>query len=694
MTATALVAVLMGPCALFAQEPAAAPDASAAASQESAPETDAAPSPRFIPRSTPEPASPTPAAPGARLAPGAAIPPSELETFVDGVVRQAMLDDHIPGVAVSVVQGGQTVLKKGYGFAALSPGRPVDPDRTLFRIGAISKVFTWIAVLGEIEHGRMRPDAPINLYLPETLQIRDQGYERQVRVQDLLDHAEGFEDRSLGRLYERQADRVRPLSTYLRQERPRRVRMVGGPPEYSDYGAALAGAAVSHIEGRPFEDLIEAQILRPLNLDRTSFREPYPPQAGLPAPMTATMAADLAQGFRWTGAAYQARPFEYMSQIAPAESASASAGDMARLMSLILADGTLDGASLYGPQTARALRTVMLRAAPGVDGWANGMMERQLPGGFQGFGHTGQTLSFRSNLITVPALGLGVFVAGDSDTAARLAERLPDLIVEQFYAPPPAPPPPGSAELADSGAAYAGDYLTERRRYGGLEKFISMLTGSARMEVTRDGQLVIRSPESEGVWAPADAPGQFRSTVGEQPSAFQMQDGQAVRWFSPSGMQSFARAGLLQRASTLAALALASLIAAGATLLGLLTRDRRDFRQTSVQGRASALQTSTAILWFAAAAAFGVWAAGARADYAQAFYAWPSPLVLVASACALVASLCSAALLIFLPVIWRGGRRLDSWTVWRKLRFSVTTLVFLSYSALLLLWGALEPWSV
>ena len=68
-----------------------------------------------------------------------------------------MTSDHIAGVAVSVVQDGQVVLKKGYGFAA--PGRPVDPDLTLFRVGSISKTFTWIALMKEVEAGRMRLSA-------------------------------------------------------------------------------------------------------------------------------------------------------------------------------------------------------------------------------------------------------------------------------------------------------------------------------------------------------------------------------------------------------------------------------------------------------------------------------------------------------------------------------------------------------
>ena len=64
---------------------------------------------------------------------------------------------HIAGVTVSVVQNGQVVLEKGYGFAA--PGRAVDPNTTLFRVGSISKTFTWIALMKEVEAGRMRLDA-------------------------------------------------------------------------------------------------------------------------------------------------------------------------------------------------------------------------------------------------------------------------------------------------------------------------------------------------------------------------------------------------------------------------------------------------------------------------------------------------------------------------------------------------------
>ncbi|MEI9963672.1 MAG: hypothetical protein WDM92_02210 [Caulobacteraceae bacterium] len=59
----------------------------------------------------------------------------------------------------------------------------------------------------------------------------------------------------------------------------------------------------------------------------------------------------------------------------------------------------------------------------------------------------------------------------------------------------------------------------------------------------------------------------------------------------------------------------------------------------------------------------------------------------------MVASVLTALCLVMLPAVWRGGRRLDSWTAWRKARFTVATVLFALFAVLLGLWGALEPWS-
>ena len=124
----------------------------------------------------------------------------------------------------------------------------------------------------------------------------------------------------------------------------------------------------------------------------------------------------------------------------------------------------------------------------------------------------------------------------------------------------------------------------------------------------------------------------------------------------------------------------------------MLLRNRREFRETPIQSRASVIQNVQAVLWLTVFALFGLWASGAG-DAANVMYGWPGPWLVIASACALVATMMTAVTAMILPGVWRGGRRVDSWTSLRKTAFSTTVLIYLAFSVLLGIWGALQPWA-
>lgn len=680
------------PPAKAAVEPAQAGAAKPAAAKADAAKPDAADElANEAQASAPPPAPAAPSAPGARLAPGQPAPPAELAAFVDGVVRQAMVRDHIAGVTVAVVQNGQVVLKRGYGFASLNPDRAVDPDRTLFRIGSVSKTFTWIAVMKEVEAGRIRLNQPVNLYLPEKAQVKDQGYDQPVRVANLMDHSAGFEDRTLGQLFERDFNRVRPLDLYLRQERPRRVHAPGAVSSYSNFGAALAGEAASYTAGKPYERLVEDEILTPLGMAHTTFREPHPAKPGLPAPMPANLAADVSDGYRWTPLGFRKRDFEYVEQVAPAAAGSSTAGDMARYMLMMLGGGQWNGATVYGATTAQAFRTPLRKTPPGINGWAHGLIMHELPGGHMSYGHGGGTLSFFSYLSVVPDLDLGVFVATNTDTGGALTSQLPAAVVGEFYAPPPAFPRPGSPELADRAGEFAGRYVSTRRAYSGLEGFISSLRSAVTIGVTPEGRL---TDSDGGVWVP-DGPleeGRFVGAANDQHLAFDLRDGRAESFVDGGGAALFQRVPFWRRPSVLASLAVLTALAAVATLGGLAVRNRREFRENQIQSRASLVQNIQAALWLAAMALFGLWVSK-TGDTAAVMYSWPGFDMVIASACALVAAGLTAMTFIALPAIWRGGRRVDSWSPLRKAALTFTVLVYLAFAAELGLMGALSPWN-
>jgi len=646
---------------------------------------------------TPHPAAVTPHPAALPVAPqGPGLPPAALEAFVDGWMAEAMARTHTPGAAVAIVQNGQVVLKKGYGFADLDPRRAVDPDTTLFRLGSLSQTFTWVLLMKEVEAGRIRLDRPINLYLPEKVRLPGRG--RNVMVGQLLDHSAGFEERALGRLEEDNLRRVRPLELYLRENRPSVVRAPGLLSSYASYDSALAGEAVGFVAGQTFERRAEDQVFQPLGMAHTTFREPRDDRRGLPAAMPAALRADLARGYGWRDVGFMADSYEYVGQVAPALGASSTAADMARYMRMLLADGRTETGALFGPLAAKAFRSPMRLTPAGINGWAHGFMNIALPGSRPGYGHSGDAIAFQSNMVLAPDLGLGVFVVTNSERGRAVADGLPAALVRHFYAPAAVYPRLGSPQLVGQGPVYDGHYLSTRRAYGGLEGFVGLLQHGADVRVTPGGRLIVARLRHRDAWtleAAAQAESaavRFVSTTGDDHLAFHVRSGQAWGFQPSNGAELFERAPLWERPSTFLTLGVLAALAALATLMGSAFRSRRELRQNAVQARAGLVQNIQAGLWLTAFGLFAAWWR-ASADAQALMYGWPGPLIVTASACALVAAGLSLVTIAALPAVWQGGRRVDSWTVSRKAFFTLTVLIYATLSVVLAMGGALEPWS-
>ena len=635
----------------------------------------------------PAPANPaaTAAPVGARLAPGVAAPPAELEAFVDGVVARGLEAGHGVGAAVAVVQGGQLVLEKGYGFADLSAGRRVDPRRTGFRLGSASRLLTSVEVLRQVEAGRLKLGAPVDDALPSELKLPAEGFPRPIRLDEVLRHASGLEARDFGRLYVA-AGRVRGLDAGLRRYRPHRVREPGALAVDGDYGAALAGAAAAHAAGSEFETLMERDLLGPAGLGSTSFREPREAHDGLPAPLPDALAARLAQGYGWTRAGLAPRPYGLAGGLAPALSATTTADDMARLMLAELAGGRRpDGAALWGAATQARLET----AAGGGDvgGATLGRLRVRLAGGFAGFGGSGAAPGFRVRYLVIPRLNLGVFVAVTGDGAGTLADGLAPALVTRFYGPPP------PAVAADDGSGrVAGLYLDARRAYHGLEGFVDRTRRLVHVERGRDGALAVRDDGVARRWTPAGG-GAFHADDGSELRFIGPADAAAAALTEPGRAFAAERVGWLYRPGTLAAAAAVAVITALLVLLGPFGRiGRENHRPTAQQTAAALVQGLAAGLWLGAAAGYAVFARG-EADAGDLLRRWPDPWLVGASTAALAAAVLTAVQVAQLPGTWAEGRRLSGWAAGRKLRHTLTVLVFAGFAAVLAAWGALEPWS-
>jgi CubicO group peptidase (beta-lactamase class C family) len=138
--------------------------------------------------------------------------PHELASFLDGVLNMQLLVDHIPGAAFSVVKDERLLFAKGYGDANISQQQPVEADKTVFRIGSVSKLFTWTAVMQLVEEGKVNLHADVNTYF-KTFKI-PVTYSQPITVENLLTQMAGFEDSTNGILVNT-ADELTPLGTWL-----------------------------------------------------------------------------------------------------------------------------------------------------------------------------------------------------------------------------------------------------------------------------------------------------------------------------------------------------------------------------------------------------------------------------------------------------------------------------------------------
>ncbi|HJU26615.1 MAG TPA: serine hydrolase domain-containing protein, partial [Rhodanobacteraceae bacterium] len=197
----------------------------------------------------------------------------DLSTFFSGMVPYMLERGDIAGGAIVVVKDGKVLFAQGYGYADLEHHTPVSPATTLFRIGSVSKLFTWTAVMQLVEQHKLDLDRDIDGYLDFRIPPR---FGKPITLRDLMTHTAGFEDTTQDLLPATPAGVN--LGRYLKAHIPARIFPPGKIVAYSNYSAGLAGYIVERVAGEPLDKYIQQHILAPLGMHHSTFTQPLPPE--------------------------------------------------------------------------------------------------------------------------------------------------------------------------------------------------------------------------------------------------------------------------------------------------------------------------------------------------------------------------------------------------------------------------------
>jgi CubicO group peptidase (beta-lactamase class C family) len=325
------------------------------------------------------------------LVPAMALPDNAVDNAVaklDGIADELMKSSGIPGMAVAVVHGGKTVYAKGFGVKdvnkpAEDPDNKVDPD-TVFQLASVSKPIGSTVVAHQVGQKAISWNTPVVDKLP-WFALSDPAVTRMVAVGDLYSHRSGLPDHAGDKLEDLGYDRRYILERLRRLPlEPFRISYA-----YNNFGLTAAAEAVASAAGKPWEDLSEQVLYRPLGMTSTSSR------------FTDFEArADKALGHIRIGGKYQPLYKRDPDPEAPAGGVSSSVNDLTHWLTMVLADGNYNGQQIIAPDALLPALTPQIVSSPAS--------EPAMRSGFYGYGfNVGTTSAARTQLSHSGAFELG-----------------------------------------------------------------------------------------------------------------------------------------------------------------------------------------------------------------------------------------------------------------------------------------------
>jgi CubicO group peptidase (beta-lactamase class C family) len=394
---------------------------------------------------------------------------AELQAQIEAILKQTLT----PGAGVAIVGRDGPQWVAGLGLADVAARKPATPE-TLFRIGSVSKGFVSLSVLKLQQEGR--------LGLLDTLRSRAPDLEftnpweagDPVRIVNLLEHTSGWDDLAMREYGYNPAKEVTLREGLAYYPRSRTSRWKPGTRfSYSNSGPAAAAYVVEKVTGQRFEDYVEENWFRPLQMNTASYLD------------TPEVESRLAKLYHRDGTT----PFPYWHIIErPAGAINASAREMANYVQFYLNRGSFGGVRLLPAEAIDRMEqpTTTYAAREGLKtgyGLSNYTMVK---GRWVLHGHNGGVEGGLTELAYLPDAGVGYVVMINSSNPGAL-NQISDLV--RGYAtgslakpalPPEAAVPPGLA------LEYSGWYEPVSPRPERV-RFATRILGLMRMTVGSAG---------------------------------------------------------------------------------------------------------------------------------------------------------------------------------------------------------------
>jgi CubicO group peptidase (beta-lactamase class C family) len=190
-----------------------------------------------------------------------------IETDLDVIARRTVAEEGIVGASVLIARGDRIFFHRSYGFADLELEVPSKPD-TIYRIVGPMLPLTGVAVMQQVEQGKLSLDDDISKYLPE---FPTGG--RRVTIRELLNFTSGIVDyHYLGDPLEATYGQPKALDEIMDLfSRAAWVNEPGTKWDWSISNFHLLIMILERISGQSYDDYMAQNILIPAGATSTTY---------------------------------------------------------------------------------------------------------------------------------------------------------------------------------------------------------------------------------------------------------------------------------------------------------------------------------------------------------------------------------------------------------------------------------------
>jgi len=333
----------------------------------------------------------------------------KLAPEIEQLIKKHAIAKKIPGIAYGIVVDDELIIASATGLINLDNKLPATKNSS-FRIASMTKSFTAMAIMKLRDEGKLSLSDPVAKYIPEMEKLIYLTSDAPViDIENLLTMTAGLpEDNPWG---DRQLDETDKMLTDLISQGVSFSNIPSYEYEYSNTGFALLGNIVSKVSGKPFQEYISENILKPLGMEHTFWE-------------FSTISQDqLAIGYRWEDEQWEKEPMLHDGSYGAMGGLITSIEDFGKYVSFHLSAWPPRSDEDTGPvkrSTLREMQTPQFaqlyangkdwngKPCPSIRGYGYGLGIIKNCTGRTCVSHGGALPGFGSNYAFYPEYGVGV----------------------------------------------------------------------------------------------------------------------------------------------------------------------------------------------------------------------------------------------------------------------------------------------